>query len=81
VEKTEKIVEESGTFSPRKNDHQRTTFCRAFHHDLTTKNHLLHAPFYKTPLKNTSKKNKTPARARVSFFSKKTPIKTLFSPW
>ena len=36
-----------------------------------SKDHVLHPTFYKTPLKNTSKNNKTPAHVRgLIFFGK-----------
>jgi hypothetical protein len=56
-------------FSSRNNGHQLTTFHHPFHHDLTTKTPRSVPTFSKTPLKNSSKNNKTPAPAGVSFFS------------
>jgi hypothetical protein len=41
------------------------------HHNLTTEKPCSTPAFSKTPLKNTSKNNKTPARTGAPFFSKK----------
>jgi len=55
-------------FSFSKNDHQLTTFHHAFHHDLTTKTPRSAPQFFKTPLKNISKNNKTPASRQGLIF-------------
>jgi len=42
--------------------------CHAFHHVFTIKTPHQKLIFSKTPLKNTSKTKKTPARTGVNFF-------------
>jgi len=69
VEKTEKIVKESGMFFVSKKQPSTHHVYHAFHHDLTIKKPRSAPHFSKTPLKNTSKNNKIPAHARVLFFT------------
>jgi hypothetical protein len=71
VEKTEKIVKESGMFFVSKKQPSTHHVYHAFHHDLTIKKPRSAPHFLQNTLKNTSKSNKTRARARVSFFSQK----------
>jgi hypothetical protein len=55
-------------FSPRKNDHQRTTFYHAFTTISPQKNHVLHALFPKHPLKTPAKQQNPGSRQGLIFF-------------
>jgi len=48
-------------FSLSNKNHQLTTFSPQLTINSPQKNHVLHPTFSKTPLKNTSKNNETPA--------------------
>jgi hypothetical protein len=69
VEKTEKIVKKVGIFFVSKKQPSIHHVLPRIHHDFTIKKPRSAPHFFQNPPQNTSKNNKTPARARVSFFS------------